>query len=164
MVDPWTAGNFGMEEEKGLRLAIARCWVRSSPKDNGYAHPIEGVTPVVDLNKMEIIRVDDYGVVPLPPNPGNYSTEFISEFRKYLKPLDISQPEGPSFEVRGHEVSWQKWRLRVGYTPREGLVLHTIGYEDKGGCVRSSTARRCQIWLCHMETQVGTITAKMLLM
>ena len=27
-------------------------------------------------------------------------------------------------------MSWQRWRLRVGFTPREGLVLHTIGFED----------------------------------
>ena len=132
MVDPWSAGHFGIEEEKGLRISLARCWVRSSPTDNGYARPIEGVTPVVDLNKMKVIKVDDYGVVPLPPNPGNYSAEFVGEFRKDLKPLDISQPEGPSFEVQGHKVHWQKWHLRVGFTPREGLVLHAIGYEDKG--------------------------------
>ena len=37
--------------------------------------------------------------------------------------------------VRGHEVKWQKWSFRVGFTQREGLVLHTIGYED-GGRVR----------------------------
>ena len=30
------------------------------------------------------------------------------------------------------EVRWQKWRLRLGFTAREGLVLHTIGYEDDG--------------------------------
>ena len=34
--------------------------------------------------------------------------------------------------MRGHEISWQKWHLRIGFNPREGLVLHTIGYEDQG--------------------------------
>ena len=29
-------------------------------------------------------------------------------------------------------MSWQKWRLRIGFTPREGLVLHEVGYEDRG--------------------------------
>ena len=29
-------------------------------------------------------------------------------------------------------MRWQKWRLRLGFTAREGLVLHTIGYEDGG--------------------------------
>ena len=38
--------------------------------------------------------------------------------RADLKPLEIIQPEGPSFEVNGYEVSWQKWRFRVGFTAR----------------------------------------------
>ena len=117
-------------------MVLARNFVRSSPTDNGYARPIEGVTAVVDLNSMEVVRVDDYGLVPLPPKPGNYAAEFADEggweFRKDLKPLDIVQPEGTSFQVEGHSVTWQKWRMRIGFTPREGLVLHTVGYEDKG--------------------------------
>ena len=28
--------------------------------------------------------------------------------------------------------AWQKWRSRVGFTSREGLVLHQITYEDQG--------------------------------
>ena len=132
MIDPWSAGNFGIEEEKGKRLSYARCWVRSSPTDNGYARPIEGVIPVVDLNKMEVIRVEDHGLVPLPPNSGNYAAEFIKEFRADLKPLDIVQPQGPSFQINGREITWQKWSLRVGFTHREGLVLHNIGYYDQG--------------------------------
>lgn len=132
MVDPWSAGYYSMEDEEGRRLSRALCWVRSSPTDNGYARPIEGVIPVVDLNKMEVIRVEDYGVVPLPPTPGNYSTEFVREVRTNIKPLNIVQPEGPSFEVQGHFVRWQKWQFRIGFTPREGLVLYTVGYEDQG--------------------------------
>ncbi len=132
MVDPWPAGSYGVEEEKGLRLSYARSWLRASPADNGYARPIEGVIAVVDLNKMEVIRVDDHGVVPMPPNDGNYAAEFVQEFRTGLKPLDIVQAEGPSFKVEGNEVSWQKWNFRVGFTRREGLVLHAVGYEDQG--------------------------------
>ncbi len=132
MVDPWSAGYHGYPEEEGRRLALTRNFLRSSPNDNGYARPIEGLSALVDLNKMEVMRVDDYGVVPLPPNDGNYAAEFVGEFRQDLKPLDITQPEGPSFTVDGHSVTWQKWHLRVGFTPREGLVLHTVGYEDQG--------------------------------
>ena len=29
-------------------------------------------------------------------------------------------------------MRWQKWRFRVGFNAREGLVLHAIGYEDGG--------------------------------
>ena len=44
-----------------------------------------------------------------------------------LKPLDVMQPEGPSFSVNGNEVSWQKWNFRVSFNYREGLVLHNVG-------------------------------------
>jgi primary-amine oxidase len=132
MVDPWSAGNYGIEQENGKRLSRALCWVRSSPTDNGYARPLEGIVPVVDLNKMEVICVEDHGVVPLPPKDGNYTPEFVKEYRKDIKLLEITQPEGPSFQVRGREISWQKWRMRIGFTPREGLVLYNVGYEDKG--------------------------------
>jgi primary-amine oxidase len=132
MVDPWSAGNYGIEQENGKRLSRALCWVRSSPTDNGYARPLEGIVPVVDLNKMEVICVEDHGVVPLPPKDANYTPEFVKEYRKDIKSLEITQPEGPSFQVQGHEISWQKWRMRIGFTPREGLVLYNVGYEDKG--------------------------------
>ncbi|MEM8809463.1 MAG: primary-amine oxidase [Cyanobacteria bacterium P01_G01_bin.38] len=132
MVDPWSAGNYGFEDEAGMRLSRALCWIKANLTDNGYARPIEGVIPVVDLNKMEVIRVEDYGVVPLPPEDGNYSTEYVKNYRQDLKPLEIVQPEGPSFEVNGHEISWQKWKMRVGFTPREGLILYTVTYTDQG--------------------------------
>src|SRR5947209_1755430 len=132
MVDPWSAGNYGTEEERTRRLTRALSWVRSDPNDNGYAHPIEGVLALVDLNKMEVVRIDDHGVVPLPPRDGNYTSEAIGQMRTDLKPLEIHQQEGPSFTVQGHEVSWQKWRFRLGFTPREGVVLYTISYEDQG--------------------------------
>ena len=132
MVDPWSAGNYGAEEDKTLRLSRALSWVRSDPNDNGYARPIEGVIAVVDLNKMEVVRVEDYGVVPLPPTSGNYTPDAVGQLRTDLKPLEITQAEGPSFTVNGHEVHWQKWRFRLGFTPREGVVFYTVGYEDQG--------------------------------
>ena len=56
----------------------------------------------------------------------------FKQYRDDVKPIEITQPEGPSFTVDGHHVSWQKWDLRIGFTPREGLVLHQIGYDDRG--------------------------------
>jgi primary-amine oxidase len=132
MVDPWSAGMYGEEppEDRGKRLSRALCWVRSEPHDNGYARPLEGVVVVVDLAKMEVVRVEDYGVVPLPPKAGNWAGEYIAKTREDVKPLHISQPEGPSFALEGREVRWQKWRFRIGFNPREGLVLHAISYQD----------------------------------
>lgn len=134
MVDPWSAGYFGIEEDEGKRLARAICWVRKFPTDNGYAYPLTGIVVFVDLNKMEVVRVEDHGIRPIPPTDANYSPETSDSItlRTDLKPLEIIQPEGPSFEIDGHLIKWQKWNIRFGFTPREGLVLHTVGYEDKG--------------------------------
>ena len=67
MVDPWSAGNYGAPDEQTKRLVRALSWVRiGSAKDNGYAHPIEGVLVEFDLNKCEVVRVIDNGVVPIP--------------------------------------------------------------------------------------------------
>ncbi|PWU25695.1 MAG: tyramine oxidase [Candidatus Rokuibacteriota bacterium] len=132
MVDPWSAGNYGEEVEQRLRLARALTWVRSEPGDNGYAHPVEGLLALVDLNRMKVVSIEDNGVITVPPHPGNYSSRYIKDFRQDSRPLQIVQPEGPAFTVRGQEVQWQKWRFRIGFTPREGLILYTIGYEDQG--------------------------------
>ena len=131
MVDAWSAGNFGFPEDEGRRLVRALTWVRRGPDDNGYARPVANVVTVVDLNEMRVLAVEDGGVVALPHEDANYSPAAAGE-RSGLKPVEIRQPEGPSFELRGHELSWQKWRLRIGFTPREGLVIHTVTYEDQG--------------------------------
>ena len=131
MVDPWSAGNFGIEDEKGRRLSRTLTWVRKSPTDNGYARPVANLIAIVDLDEMKVIAIEDQGVVPLPPEDANYSPD-IAGSRPDLRPLEIRQPEGPSFALEGHELSWQKWRMRLGFTPREGLVLHGVSYRDQG--------------------------------
>ena len=132
VVDPWAVGNFGFAEEDGLRLSRCLCYVRSAANGNFYSRPIDGLVPVVDLDKMQIIRIEDTGVESVPPDPGEYARTFISKFRDDLKPLQITQPQGPSFEVKGHHICWQKWQFRIGFTPREGLVLYTVSYADQG--------------------------------
>ncbi|UOQ46630.1 primary-amine oxidase [Gracilibacillus caseinilyticus] len=132
MADPWSAGNFGIEEEKGKRIARTICWLKTDRFDNGYARPISGLHAFVDLNKMEVIKVVDHDVIPLPPNDGKYTTDGVEKLRDDIKPLDIIQPEGPSFTTNGHEIDWQKWKIRFGFNPREGLVLHTVSYNDDG--------------------------------
>ena len=67
MVDIWSAGNYGSEEDSTRRLARPLCFLRTDPEDNGYARPLEGIRPVVDLNIMQVIRVEEHGRWPLPP-------------------------------------------------------------------------------------------------
>ena len=132
VVDPWAPGNFGFEDEVGVRVSRCICYQRVTAEGNFYSRPIDGLVPVVDLNKMVVIRIEDLGVVPVPPDPGEYEASFQPDMRQDIKPLHITQPDGPSFEVNGHHIRWQKWDLRIGFNPREGLVLYQVGYEDQG--------------------------------
>jgi primary-amine oxidase len=132
VVDPWAIGNFGFKAEEGIRLSRCLCYLRSTAKGNFYSRPIDGLVPVVDLNKMEVLQVEDSGDIPVPPESGEYAQAFMPKFRDDIKPLHITQPEGPSFQVDGHQVRWQKWQFRIGFTPREGVVLYTVGYQDAG--------------------------------
>ena len=132
MVDIWSAGNYGAAEESTMRLARPLCFLRTDPTDNGYVRPIEGIRPVVDLNEMKVIRVEEYGHWPLPPLPGNYAAERVPDKRTGIQPLEITQPEGPSFQVEGYRVAWQNWSFVIGFNAREGLTLHHLRYKDGG--------------------------------
>src|SRR6266568_2052650 len=144
MIDPWSSPNVapGLGPDDG-RFVRPLTFVRSAPDDNGYARPAEGLVTLVDLDTMTVVDVEDHGVVPLPEHAANYSAEaltapgnlprFPEGPRQDVRPLDIVQADGPSFTIDGHHLRWQKWDLRIGFTAREGLVLHRIGYHDVGG-------------------------------
>ena len=133
-MDPWPAGNFGIDHEHNRRISRCLFYLRETPDANGYAKPIEGVVGFVDMGRGEVLEILDTGVVPIPPESGDYYPEG-QKLRTDLRPLTIAQPEGPSFTVEGNLVSWQRWSFRVTMDPLEGLVLRTLGYED-GGRVR----------------------------
>jgi primary-amine oxidase len=138
-VDPFSAGNFGFTLEKGRRVVRAVSYYRAARTDNAYSHPIEGLVAVVDLIAKRVLQlVDDEVVVPVPKKKHNYDSESLGTPRQDLKPLHISQPEGPSFSVDGWGVKWQKWSFRVGFTSREGLVLHQLSYDSRPIVYRAS--------------------------
>lgn len=69
---------------------------------------------LVDMQHMEVIGFEDREIVPLPPPDPlrNYTAgpDRGGVDRTDLRPLDIVQPEGPSFRVSGYAVEWQKVR------------------------------------------------------
>lgn len=130
-IDSWPAGYYSEDDEASRRLSRPLVFVRFGPEDNGYAHPVEGLHIVVDLTRMEVVRFEDLKLVPIPQEEGNYRPENVGPLRTDLRPLEITQPEGPSFQVDGYHVRWQKWDFHIGFTHREGLIIHTVGYEDQ---------------------------------
>ncbi len=131
-IDGWAVGQVAAKF-RGPRLLRALTYLKGDEgKDvNFYGQPVEGVVALVNMNTEQVIEVTDTGVLPLPP-PSQQLDEKSTGTREAPKPLNITQPAGASFTLDGQEVRWQKWRFRYTMHPREGLVLHTVGYEDAG--------------------------------
>ena len=137
-VDPWSAGNFDVPGEEGRYLSHVFAWLRLYENENFYAHPIEGLNAVVDIKSGEVIRVDDYGVVPVPMQESNYEAGFLDSKRAAPRPIDIVQPQGVGFHISDGVLRWDKWSLVVGFNAREGLTLHDIRYDERPIAYRAS--------------------------
>ena len=138
LMDTWTYGHALIPERyQGRRVGWTDTWYRNTDGSNPYANPVNGYHCVIDLNAMELLDVEDTFTVGKPGSMGEYVPELVAGLRprEGLRPLEIAQPEGPSFSLDGHLLRWQGWSMRLGFNYREGLVLHTVGYED-GGRVR----------------------------
>ncbi|MFI7130724.1 primary-amine oxidase [Nonomuraea sp. NPDC050153] len=131
MIDPESMGGFEPEKYKDRRLTWGTVWHRTHEGDNGYVRPVQGVIPIIDMHTMEVLEVEDHGVVPVSEEAGPLEAGGFGPDRQGLKPLEVVQPEGPSFDVDGWQVSWQGWRFRVGFTHREGLVLYDLAFKDR---------------------------------
>jgi primary-amine oxidase len=143
VIDVWTYGAHLLPEAyPGRRVGWCDVWVRGAPDANPYAHPVSGLKLVVDLNTMELLEIEDTPSAGAPQVQGEYAPDQVPglRLRDDLKPLDVVQPEGVSFSLDGHELSWQGWRMRVGFGDREGLILHTVSYGGRSIAYRMSFA------------------------
>ena len=129
-IDLFAQGNFGTEEENTKRLMRPHSYYVESRGDNSRVRPIEGLSAVIDLNAMKILRIEDLGIRPIPSDKGNYAAKLQEKLRDQLSELNINQPNGPGFKIKGQLVNWENWSFRVGFTPREGMILHKINYRD----------------------------------
>jgi len=128
-VDTWAAGR--LADQPAGRVLRAVSYYKEGA-DNFYGRPIEGVVALVNMNTGKVVELLDSGAVALPPPSQDLDERSIGKQRPAPRPLIIAQPQGNSFELNGNEVRWQNWRFRFSMHPREGLVLHTVGYEDQG--------------------------------
>ena len=138
LFDTWAYGAHLVDERyRGRRVGWTDVWIRNSETANPYANPISGLTFVIDANSMELLDIEEIEAGERPKTMGEYVPALVpgQRLRDDLRPLEITQPDGVSFSVEGNQLEWQRWSMRLGFNPREGLVVHTVGYED-GGRVR----------------------------
>ena len=137
-MDTWTYGDaVAPPEYRDRRLGWSDTWVKNEAGANPYANRVSGLHCVIDVNTMELLRIEDNGGVDPAERDGRVRAQAHS--RAHPRDLatasrssrcDITQPEGPSFTVDGNLVQWQNWSLRVGFNHREGMTLHQIRYRD----------------------------------
>ena len=134
LTDMWAYGAALVPERyRGLRIGWSDVWYRGSPDGNPYAHHVTGLHPVVDLNRMTLLEIEDVGGDRERPEVrGEYTPALIGEPLREVAPLEVSQPDGVGLTLDGRLLSWQNWRLRLGFNYREGLVLHQVGFDDDG--------------------------------
>ena len=134
-VNPLSAGVAQSANETGRRLQRCFTFVQKTPDDLGWAHPVDGVTVIIDVVTREVLDVIDYVDFPVPQEDGNYhlASWRAQPDRAGIKPLEITQPAGPSFTIDDNQVlSWAGWSLQVGFDQREGLILRNLAIEDAG--------------------------------
>ena len=129
---PLSAGVAGNADETGRRLQRVFTFLQKSKNDLPWAHPVDGVTAYVDVISREVLDVVDDLALPVPDEDANFhDPSFIGPTRPGPRPIEISQPDGPSFTLDGNQLSWLGWRLRVGFDAREGLILRDVSIDDR---------------------------------
>ena len=60
LTDVWGYGAALVPERyRGLRLGWSDVWYRGSEQGSPYAHHVSGLHPIVDLNRMTLLEIED---------------------------------------------------------------------------------------------------------
>ncbi|KAF2746947.1 hypothetical protein M011DRAFT_444704 [Sporormia fimetaria CBS 119925] len=144
--DPWIYGSDGVNDSERLWQCFLYLRDPLNPSEadsNHYALPIP-ISPVICGVTRKVVRIDllptgaDNTIKPTQKYKIQPPNEYVPEYQKLrtdLKPLNVVQPEGASFTVTqdgtSNILSWQKWRFRVGFNQREGMVLYDVRYDTR---------------------------------
>jgi primary-amine oxidase len=128
-----SAGVFDYPDEVGVRMARVLAFEQQYPTDSVWAHPVDGVVAHVDLTTGRVLRLVETPIVHVPQESGDYTDPEVSgPPRTDLAPIEITQPEGRSFTLENDVLSWQGWKMRIGFNGRESLTLHQISFTQDG--------------------------------
>ncbi len=136
---PLSAGSY-FPDEYGHRIARVLGFHQADPADLPWAHPVDGVVAFVDITRGVALDVQDHYDLPVPAERADLTPDVHPSPVRDLKPIEITQPEGPSFTVEDDVVRWAGWEFRVGFDAREGLVLNQLSIDGRSVVHRASIA------------------------
>lgn len=136
---PLSAGYYGYPAEQGRRILRTFAFRQDHPADHPWAHPVDGLTAYIDVASRTVIEIIETPGFEIPETSGNFDDPAVQGPRlEGLKPIEITQPEGPSFQVDGEHVTWGNWDLRIGFDAREGLILRQLAFTGRPVMYRGS--------------------------
>ena len=121
-------GYFAVPELEGHRIVFGRCNDMHGAY-NAWNRDIEGLVVEVDLTEKKVLKIIDEDIVPVSLAKADYQ-ELPTAQRAGTTPIAVSQPLGPSFQIKDGEVSWQNWRFRFRLDPRLGAIVNLAGIQD----------------------------------
>lgn len=124
-------GNHEEARYRGRRIAIVRCDPVNGVR-NTFVRRIEGLTAIVDVSSNEVIEISDDEVVPVATTTADYDAATIGE-RNFPTSIELSQPDGPSFRLRGNVVEWDQWRFHVRSDQRVGTIISQLTWRGDAG-------------------------------
>jgi len=129
---PLTVGYFGgqdglLDQQQRILKIVSYLDVGDG---NYWAHPIENLVAVVDLDKKKIIKIEEGSIIPVPMTPRPIDGRGLDVVTS--KPLNIIEPEGKNYTITGRDVEWNNWKFHIGFDSRTGLQINTVTFNDKG--------------------------------
>lgn len=137
---------------------LNQCWFYcrhfDHPDVNYYAYPLDICAEISEqLQVLRVYRLPGAKDEKINNEDRPYDRRKIheassSEYHPDLRPkprsttksYQVIQPDGPSFQIEGNLLNWEKWSFRVGFNYREGLTLHDIRYDGRSLFYRLSLA------------------------
>ncbi|KAK6929972.1 Copper amine oxidase, N2-terminal [Dillenia turbinata] len=125
----FSVGWFG--EEKSPRVLKILCFYTNGTV-NFYARPLEGITIVVDLDVMQIVKYYDRLDIPVPKAEGTEyrASKLKPPYGPRLKGATIVQPDGPGFTIDGHTIRWTHWNFHLSFDARAGPIISLASVYD----------------------------------
>ncbi|KAI4373955.1 hypothetical protein MLD38_012012 [Melastoma candidum] len=125
----WYGGGGGPKRRRVVRVM---CYYKEGTV-NVYMRPIEGLSLTVDLDEMRVIGFLDREVVPVPKAQGTDYREAAQDGppRPKINPIGLVQPNGPSFTVDQHIISWAGWLFHLSFDARAGAIISLASIYDQ---------------------------------
>ncbi|KAK6454504.1 copper-containing amine oxidase [Scheffersomyces xylosifermentans] len=140
--DPWIYATDDPNEKRPLvQFFMYVLAGNGHTESNHYSLPLK-FSPVFECFTKKFVRIDylpggfDDTVTPTLPWKEVPAVEYHPDLNgesvfRDVKPLYITQPEGPSFSVEGSKIKWQGWEFRVAASAREGFAIYDAYFKGR---------------------------------